>query len=122
MHPRCPAALPCPPCLRQASELEAEAQRVGQELQQLEAEEQRARQEVAAADQAERMQRMALQQVKRRQYEAQTALTQLTQQPPPELTAATQAGGDEALQADIWQVGASWFGPGRTAGWRCLTL
>ena len=106
-HACCPAL---PACLLQASELEAEAQRAGQELQQLQAEEQRARQEVAAADQAERVQRLALQQVKRRQYEAQSALTQLTQQPPPELTAATQAGGDEALQADIWQVGLPWGG------------
>jgi hypothetical protein len=97
---------------------------VSQELQQLQAEEQRARQEVAAADQAERSQRLALQQVRRRQYEAQSALTQLTQQPPPELTAATQAGGDEALQADIWQVrcpgGDSWLAMPDPVACRCV--
>ena len=39
------------------------------------------------------------------QWETQTVLTQLTQQPPPEVLAATQGGGDNDTQAEIWQVG-----------------
>lgn len=39
------------------------------------------------------------------QWETQTVLTQLTQQPPPEVLAATQGGGDNDTHAEIWQVG-----------------
>ena len=66
-----------------------------------------ARHEAEAALEAERQHRQGLSVAKKREWQSHNVLTQLTQAPPPELTAATQADGDEAAQVEILQV--CWF-------------
>lgn len=92
------------PINKQTAELEAEVAQRQEELRQVTASHAVARHEAEAALEAERQHRQGLSIAKKREWQSHNALTQLTQAPPPELTAATQADGDEAAQVEIWQV------------------
>lgn len=105
-----PASPPPPPSHRrhhhhaQTSELEAELRRRQEDLRRITAAHSEAQQQARAAQEAERAEQQRLQAAKRREWQAGTALTQLTQAPPPELAATQEGEGEDAAQAEVWQV------------------